>query len=119
MLLWLFRSIKGYVRICLKDGSPERFLNLCSARGFKIWNIVCRDKGEYEAYMTVADVRRVKPLVRKSGVRLRITGRFGFPFFIFSTTLSHAADIFHGLCMISLSQPFSPPERLIPPINTF
>lgn len=83
MLLWLFRSIKGYVRICLKDGSPERFLNLCSARGFKIWNIVCRDKGEYEAYMTVADVRRVKPLVRKSGVRLRITGRFGFPFFIF------------------------------------
>ena len=107
MLLWLFRSIKGYVRICLKDGSPERFLNLCSARGFKIWNIVCRDKGEYEAYMTVADVRRVKPLVRKSGVRLRITGRFGFPFFIFrQETLvlcSWTGNFFHtAVCYDSL-----------------
>lgn len=83
MLFWLFRSIKGYVRICLKGGSPERFLNLCSVRGLKIWNIACRDREEYEAYMTVTDVRRVKPLVRKSGVRFRITGRFGLPFFIF------------------------------------
>lgn len=104
MLLWLFRSIKGYVRICLKDGSPERFLNLCSARGFKIWNIVCRDKGEYEAYMTVADVRRVKPLVRKSGVRLRITGRFGFPF-LFSETgnagiMQPDWELFSYCCMV-------------------
>ena len=83
MIFWLFRSIRGYVRICLKGGSPERFLNLCSVRGLKIWKITCRDKGEYEAYMTVTDVRRVKPLVRKSGVRLRITGRFGLPFFVF------------------------------------
>lgn len=83
MLFWLFRSIKGYVRICLRGGSPERFLNLCSVRGLRIWKIACRDKGEYEAYMTVADVKRVKPLVRKSGVRFRITGRFGLPFFVF------------------------------------
>lgn len=83
MLEWLFRSINGYVRICLRGGSPERFLNLCNARGLTIWGILCSKNGEYAAFMPLKDVRRVKPLVKKSGVHFRITGRFGLPFFIY------------------------------------
>ncbi len=83
MLEWLFRSINGYVRICLRGGSPERFLNLCNARGLTIWGILCGKNGEYAAFMPLKDVRRVKPLVKKSGVHFRITGRFGLPFFIY------------------------------------
>ena len=67
MLEWLFRSINGYVRICLRGGSPERFLNLCNARGLTIWGILCGKNGEYAAFMPLKDVRRVKPLVKKSG----------------------------------------------------
>ena len=51
MLEWLFRSINGYVRICLRGGSPERFLNLCNARGLTIWGILCGKNGEYAAFM--------------------------------------------------------------------
>ena len=32
MLIWLFRYLKGFVRIRVLGYSPERFLNLCKAR---------------------------------------------------------------------------------------
>ena len=83
MLEWMQRNWKGYVRISLHGYSPERFFNLCSARGIKVWDIRAGKDGNYEFYMTVEGYRRVKPLVRKAGVRLRIRERRGLPFFIY------------------------------------
>lgn len=82
MIIWLLHNWKGYVRLRLHGYSPERFLNLCNARGLEVWGLICGRDGDYEFYMTVDGYRRVKPLVRKAQVRLHITGRFGVPFFI-------------------------------------
>lgn len=83
MIEWLLHNWKGYVKLRLHGYSPERFLNLCNARGLEVWGIACNRDGDYEFYMTVEGYRRVKPLVRKAQVRLRIIGRFGAPFFVY------------------------------------
>ena len=67
----LLHNWHGYVKLRLHGYSPERFLNLCNARKLEIWGILCKD-GDYEFFMTVPGYRKVKPLVRKSRVRLRI-----------------------------------------------
>ncbi len=83
MITWLLHNWKGYVKIRLQGYSPERFLNLCNARGLELWGLVCGPEGDYECYMTIESYRRVRPLVRKARVRLRIIGRFGLPFFMY------------------------------------
>lgn len=83
MIIRLLHNWKGYVRLRLHGYSPERFLNLCNARGLEVWGILCNRDGDYEFYMSVDSYRRVKPLVNKAQVRLHIIGRFGLPFFIY------------------------------------
>jgi len=78
----LLHNWHGYVKLRLHGYSPERFLNLCNARKLEIWGILCKD-GDYEFFMTVPGYRKVKPLVRKSRVRLRILERYGLPFFLY------------------------------------
>ena len=82
MIERLARNGKGYVRIELWGYSPERFLNLCSAREIEIWDIRCNADGRYECCMLLRDFRQIRPLVRKAGVRLSIRARAGLPFFL-------------------------------------
>ena len=69
MIEWLLHNWEGYVRLRLHGYSPERFLNLCNARGLEVWGLICNRDGDYEFFMTVEGYRRVKPLVRKAQVR--------------------------------------------------
>ena len=82
MLERLLHNWHGYVKLRLHGYSPERFLNLCNARKLEIWGILCKN-GDYEFYMTVPGYRKVRPLVRKSRVRLRVLERRGLPFFLY------------------------------------
>ena len=82
MPAWFLHLWNGYLLIQLRGFSPERFLNLCSANRIEIWALNYQDGG-YQFYMTLKGYRAVKPLVRKSKVRLRILGRFGLPFFLY------------------------------------
>lgn len=77
----LVRHLQGFMVIRLTGYSPERFLNLCNARGIPIWDLEYRDNG-YEFSMTRKGFLKVRPLVRKSQVRLRIKRRVGLPFFL-------------------------------------
>lgn len=71
----------GYMDMQMTGYSPERFLNLCSARGIELWNLEYRGDG-YGFSMTLKDFKGIRPLARKSGVRLRIRKRTGLPFFL-------------------------------------
>ncbi len=77
----VLRFYGGYLRIRLVGFSPERFLNLCMANQISIWDLRYV-KDSYQFYIMLKDYRRVKPLVRKSHVRLKIEGRYGLPFFL-------------------------------------
>lgn len=71
MLAWLKHYLFGYLSIEMTGFSPERFLNMCSVHEIELWKVVNYGHS-YQLFMTVQGFRKVKPLVRKSKVRLRI-----------------------------------------------
>ena len=76
-----WRFFLGYVRVRLLSREPERFLNLCAARGILIWRILPGEKA-YELNLTCKDFFRLKDIAAKTGSRLRILEKRGLPFFL-------------------------------------
>ncbi|HIQ74031.1 MAG TPA: sporulation protein YqfD [Candidatus Cottocaccamicrobium excrementipullorum] len=75
------RWLGGFIKVKLTGYSPERFFNLCRAKGMEIWNLTCRNQ-EYAFFISLKDFRQIRPLARKAKVRLRIQSRKGLPFFL-------------------------------------
>lgn len=81
MELRFWHFLKGYVRIRIVGNSYDRFLNLCAYHGIALWDLVSSGEA-YEAYVTLSDFRKLRQIVRKSRTFVRITQRYGLPFFI-------------------------------------
>lgn len=79
--IYLIRFLCGYVRFRAKGGFPERFINLCSKENIPLWDI-SGGKGEMYAKTTIRGYHRIRPCARKSGMRPRVAGRYGLPFFL-------------------------------------
>lgn len=80
-MIWsIIRYIKGYVRIRVSGYSPERFINACRYRKIRLWGLLPH-KGAYEMYTTIQGFKKLKPIIRKTGTKVTIIGRFGLPFF--------------------------------------
>ncbi|MCD7955097.1 MAG: sporulation protein YqfD [Lachnospiraceae bacterium] len=71
----------GYVRIRIMGTSYDRFLNICAFNGIRLWNLLPAENS-YEAFVSRKDFWRLKEIVRKSHTRIRVVGRYGFPFFV-------------------------------------
>lgn len=81
----ILRYTGGYLKVRLTGPASERFLNLCMARGITLWDL-SRPEGEALCFfVSIRDFRRIGPLVKKAGVHVKITGRFGLPFFYTET----------------------------------
>lgn len=79
---WLKQRYAGYVRVRLTGRSPERFFNLCRGSGIMLWNLSCGNK-EYWFSMMLPDFYRIRPFVRKAGVKVRVQEKLGLPFFLY------------------------------------
>lgn len=78
---WFLRRYHGFMVVKLRGYSPERFLNLCNAREIPVWNLKYRDGG-YEFCVTLDKFLKLRPLAKKSHVRLVVKERVGLPFFL-------------------------------------
>ncbi len=81
MLLKIIRYIKGYIRIRITGYSTERFLNACSHKGIILWGLTPVNRA-YEMNIQAKGFRQLKPIIRKTGTKVVIVGRFGLPFFL-------------------------------------
>ncbi|TCL44740.1 sporulation protein YqfD [Harryflintia acetispora] len=79
MFIRLLRYIKGVVRFSLSGGFIERFLNLCTRAGVPVWDTV-RSKTGVTACTTAAGYKRLRPIAKKTGVRMRLIEKGGMPF---------------------------------------
>lgn len=80
-MIGFLKYIKGYLRIRVWGFSPERFMNLCSNKGILLWDIV--KTGEmYEMCIHVSGFKSLRPIVKKTGTRVAILGRYGLLFFV-------------------------------------
>lgn len=75
------RYVRGYVKIRLESPMPERFLSLCVQNGINICNL--KHCGlYYELEVSVSDFFRLKQFLKKTGSRLHIREKHGFPFWL-------------------------------------
>lgn len=76
------KHMKGSVRIAVRGFSRERFLNLLASNGMTAWDI---QNGTSELCLSLAadELRRIKPLLRKTGCRFRIISKTGLPFTVY------------------------------------
>jgi len=72
---WFF----GIVRFSLTGPFPERFLNLSANRDILLWDIKRKD-GLLQASVRASDYKKLRPLARKTKMRMRMTAKTGFPF---------------------------------------
>src|SRR5690349_20261849 len=80
MLMLRFANyFKGAVRIRISGVFPEKFINLCLARGIFLWGI-SRQNGDLLAFIRLPDFLRIRPLVKLSQSRIAVAGYSGLPF---------------------------------------
>lgn len=92
---------KGYVRIRLYTDSPERFLNLCAYHKIRVWNLINKDN-VYEMNVTISGFYQLRGICRKTRTRVKITGKYGLPFFFYRNKKRKAffIGIFLSLCIL-------------------
>lgn len=90
--------LKGYVKIRIIGYSPERFLNALSHRGIYVWNLH-PGKGYYELNLQITDFKKMKPIIKKTGTKVVIQGRYGLPFFLHRYRKRKLFFIGGGICL--------------------
>lgn len=101
MLIAFIQYLSGYVTIRIEGYSPERFLNLCSHHNIYLWNL--RPSGHaYEMCISVGGFRKLRPIIKKTGTKVVIKERRGFPFFLHKYRKRKIFFCGIFLCMISL-----------------
>lgn len=77
----LFRYLYGCVYVSIREGSIERFFNLCIMKGIELWNIDT-DGEKYCFVMKSSDFFRLRDIIRKTKVKIVIERKEGFPFLL-------------------------------------
>ena len=80
-LLILFRYIKGFIQISVKEGFSERFINLCTRNQIVLWDIVSNPE-EITVKLYAEDFIRLRDLSKKSGVKIQIVKKCGLYFWL-------------------------------------
>ena len=79
MLTNLTNYIKGSVRVSVSGFAAERFLNIAVRRGVRVWD-VRHTGGAVEMNVTIKGFRLLRDCARKTGCRVKISGKNGLPF---------------------------------------
>ena len=77
----LLRFLEGYLRIFVRGTKADRFLNLCALKGIFLWNVEKTEDGML-LNLRWKQFFLIRPLVRKTRVRVAIRKRIGLPFFL-------------------------------------
>ena len=81
LFIHLIRFVKGVVGFTLSGGFIERFLNLCTRAGIPVFDTHRTAQG-LEARTTARGYRKMRPIAKKTGVRLRMSEKSGLPFWL-------------------------------------
>ena len=75
----VWRWARGWVRFEAEGGAPGRLLTLAAREGLPIWD-THREGVVLTAHCFAADYRKLRPLARRSGLRLHLKERHGAAF---------------------------------------
>jgi similar to stage IV sporulation protein len=74
--------VRGYVRIELRGGNFESFVNQAMAYKYAIWDIRIHPNERMELRILIKDFFSLRPLLKRTGCRLHVKERKGLPFWL-------------------------------------
>ena len=80
-IIRLLRFLLGYVKFEATGVFCERFINLCSYNGIKIWGII-KNQEKICAYILARDYKKLRRIAKKTLMHPRVTRRYGLPFIL-------------------------------------
>lgn len=95
LVLRFLRFVFGYVSFTAKGGFPERFINLCRRGNINLWELRS-ENSVIHACIGCAGYKKIRPIARKSGMKVRIERKCGLPFFL--NRHSRRAGVLIGAC---------------------
>lgn len=78
-LIGILRFIKGYVVFKGEKGFVERFVNLCTKSGIRLWNVSVKNN-ILTAYVSISGFKKIRPLAHRSGIKIKIVSKHGLNF---------------------------------------
>lgn len=79
LLQRLLGFIFGYVSFTASSGFGERFINLCRLNNIQLQNLKSHNSVLY-AQTDIDSYKRIRPVAKKSGMKVRISRKHGLPF---------------------------------------
>lgn len=77
-VLWIYRFLRGYLKITVRGECSERVLNLCAANRISLWNSRIIKNG-IETCLFIGDFRLLREIIRGSKLRVHILKKAGLP----------------------------------------
>nr|WP_249435626.1 sporulation protein YqfD [Paenibacillus sp. Marseille-Q4541] len=74
-------NIRGTVHIVLLGGDIEAMINEMAVHGLNVWEIKAMSNRSASMNILVNDFFKLRPLLKRTGCRVRVKQRIGFPFF--------------------------------------
>ena len=78
----IWNYLKGYVIIRIKGLTLERLLNLALSKDIYLWNVNRINSTTIEATVSLVGMDALEEIINKSGCRVEIVKRVGFPFIL-------------------------------------
>lgn len=78
----IWNYLRGYVIIKVEGLTLERLLNLAAAHNIYLWDVKRHNNVMIEIKTTIPGFKELKKIVKKSGCRVEIEEKKGFPFLI-------------------------------------
>lgn len=104
--VWNF--FRGYVIIRIEGLTLEKFINYAISRGVYLWDIKRIDYTTLEAKVGLEGYKELRHIVKRSGCKVKIRTKIGYPFFMHKIKLRKAFSIGFFICIaiIMLSSSF-------------
>ncbi len=83
MLVWrLWNYICGYVIIIVDGYFLEKFINICTHRNIRLWNLKWQSKSRVIMKLSIANFKLLRPVAKKTKCRVHIVSKKGIPFIV-------------------------------------
>ncbi|MGZ4031436.1 MAG: sporulation protein YqfD [Tumebacillaceae bacterium] len=79
---WLLDFWHGYVVVTLRGEQVPDLINKATAAGIMLWEIRQTRDGHFRLKMHREDVKRLRTILKQTGVRIHFERKFGIPFLI-------------------------------------
>lgn len=100
LILRLWNYIRGYVIIIVEGYFLEKFINICTHRQLRLWNVKWQRNSKVKVMISIRDFKMLRPIAKRTRCRVHIVQKKGLPFILNKYKNRKAFAIGAGICII-------------------